>query len=577
MPDFDPDAYLAEKTKGQKQPFDPDTYLQEKLAPITAKPEGFDVGGASDALMRGASQGFLAGFPDEAYGVVGAFANPTNSDKGFLEGFSERYHQSRDYARLRDAKAQEKHGGAFTAGQIGGSVATAFAPGLGALNASKGAGLIEAVGKGAMQGGLAGAGNAAEITDVPGEAGRGAAFGAATGGAFNVGGRVVGAVADKLKPAKVGAVLLNAPEGALERYIKSPEAVNAARSRAEIVSDTFLPRLDKLQGEVVSGSQASRAILDQEGHFVSGDKIAEILEGKAKQIVDRAEGVLDDPSQVATVKWLEDTASKYRSVIPDDVSNELGAVVGKDAKAMAADKARMLSTNRVKDLIQTIDRTTEYSTGPGQFSRLDDIIKKDIRSKVDDILKSNSSAYAQQMKHVAEDTMILKEVSELAKSPQGFDNLLKRTQRGATPHLMDAIKSFDERTGGGLLKELEDSAAKDALNGNLGSTVGEAIGGFPGKIVGKTIGFLGGATVDKYGPQMARGIVDSAAKLDAYMASSQGIQTLGKYGKPLLDAAAKGNQSLAATHAYLFATDQNYRKILEDNAVKRRMQTNGRP
>ncbi len=531
-----------------------------------AKAEGADLGGMVNAAVRGGAQGASLGFADEATAGVGGLYQYAKAKLGLRGDITlpDAYHTMRDAIRRADVQAAEDHPAVYIGGEVAGGLGTAFAPGLGALNVGKGAGLIEAAGKGAIQGGLVGAGQAKEITDVPGEAYRGAKVGAVVGGGLNLLGRGAAAVAEKLKPANVGSVLLNAPESALERYIGNPEAVNAARPRAEIVQEEFLPRLEKLRSEVSGGSGTSRAILAAEGHEVPAAHIADLLDSKLQEIASRSEGVVD-PAQVPTVKWLEDHAANFRA---------------------AGDKN--ISTNRVKDFIQAVDKTTEYNPGLGAFSKIDDLVKQDIRRQADTLLKGSSSAYAEQMRHVAEDTRILNDVADLAKSPQGFDNLLKRTQRGNAPHLLDALQRFDERTGGNLLNELQNSAAKDALakgamngsrnvnlHGATGDAIGEAIGGIPGKIVGRVAGLTFGASVDKYGPQMARSIVDSSAKLQQLLDTSQGLQRLGAYAQPLITAATKGDQALAATHAYLFATDKTYREILSENqrrdAMKRRM------
>ncbi len=535
--------------------------------PVAAKPEGVDVGGIANAAMRGTAQGATFGFADELAAGGSGLIDYVKGKMGLRGDISlpDAYHTERDAIRNADAKAHEAHPWVYNTGQVAGGLATAVAPGAGFLNVGRGAGLVEAAGKGAMIGGISGAGNAKEITDVPAEAGKGALIGAAAGGALNLGGKAVGAVVDKLRPAAVGSVLLNAPEAALQRYIDNPEAVNAARSRADIVQQEFLPRIEALKGDVIQGSAASRAVLAAEGHTVPGSQIADLLDQKAQTIIDRSEGVMDDPSKVAAVKWLQDLSAKYRPPPPE---GGIGPV-----------RELTLSTNRVKDLLQTIDQTTEYSTGPGEFSRIDDLIKRDIRSKTDDILKSSSAAYAQQMKHVHEDTMILKEVAELAKSPQGFDNLLKRTQRGNTPHLLDAIRSFDERTGGGLLEELQNSAAKDALargamngsrnvnlHGGIGETVGQAIGGPIGRFIGKGVGLLGGATVDKYGPGMAKGLMDNASAAQSFLDSSPGVQALAIPAQRALQAAGDSNKAAAVINS--LEADNNQRKR---DAIKRRL------
>jgi len=547
--------------------------------PVSERPplksEGVDVKGMATGGALGVSQGLTLGFADEIGGATRGLVDYAKGKLGLRGDISlgDAYRTNRDSLRKMTDTAAAESPKSYIAGQIGGGIATALVPGAGALSAGKGAGIMEAVGKGALQGGVAGAGNARNLEDTAGEAARGAAIGGAIGGAFNVGGKVASAVADKFKPAKMASVLLNAPEKAIDRYIKNPDAVNAARSRTEIVNEAFLPRLDALKGEVSAGSKASRQILTDEGGQISGTQIAQILDDKADEIVARAEGILDDPQLEAAVKYLKDAASKYKP--------------GEDGVEKA------VSTNRVKDLIQTLDKRIDFDTAPGRMAQVDDLIKKDVRRSIDTLLKGQSPAYAGQMKEVAKDTALLSDVSGLARTPQGFDGLLKRTQRGTAPMQREALEAFDARTGGGLLEELENAAAKDALTkgatngsrnvllgGGVGDAVSEFIGMGPiGRTVGRTAGFLWGATVDKFGPKMAKQIVDSSIKVNRLLQNSKGIQDLGSFARPLIDAATRGNQSLAATHAYLFASEPDYRKRIENiapsNAVDRRIQRTG--
>lgn len=505
-----------------------------------------DIGGIADAGLRGAASGASFGLADELYGVVGALANPTNSTKDF----SGRYHEARDYARGRDAKAHAEHGTAFTTGQVAGSIASAFNPLTAPLNASKGAGLIEMAAKGAAQGALTGAGEAKEFTDIPEEALSGAKTGALVAGGLGAAGKVGGAVLDALRPAKAASVLLNVPEEAVQRYMESPEAVNAARPRSELVHD-FLDRVENLRNEVLGGSKASRDILSSEGQKLSGSEVADIFDKKAEEILKRSEGVMDDPEIAAAYKWLRDKAQMYRGVEGE------------------------ISTNRVKDLVQSTQKGVNYESAPGVISPIDNRIRGDVSADVNSLLKSKSPAYTEQMKGVAKDTQLLSDVADLAKSPQGFDNLLKRTQRGNTPHIMDSLNHFDERTGGGLMSELQNSAVKDALerggtngsrnvnlHGGIGEAVGESIGGLPGKLIGKTIGLLGGATVDKYAGPIARSAVDVGSKLNALVQSSDGLQKLGKFAMPLVNAARRGNQSLAVTHYLLSQQNPEYNQLM---------------
>lgn len=563
-----------------------DDDLKAMYARATApnpKPDKTDVGGVADAGMRGVVKGSTLGFGDELYGLVGAAVNPTNS----TEDFSHRYHEARDYARNRDAQAEQAHPVVSAAGQAAGGLATAFAPGLGALNAGKGAGLIEMGAKGAAQGALAGAGDAKEFTDIPDAALHGAVVGGALGAGLGAAGKVGSAVLYAAKPARVASVLLNVPEEAVQRYINSPASVNAARPRSEIVQD-FLKRAEALKQDVVGGSKASRDILTNEGKTISGSELADIFDRHADEIATRSEGVMDDPQQLAAYKWLKSKAQAYRPSIPEDVTDGLADHFEHHAagfqmevpqlppgmtarQALEAEADKQLTTNRVKDLVQGLQNRTQYETAPGQFADVSDLVRQKVATDVNARLKATSPAYAKQMQSVAKDTGLLNDVGDLAKSPQGFDNLLRRTQRGNTPHIMDSLNQFDQRTGGGMMSELGDSAVKDAMdrtatngsrNVNLHSgvaeSVGAALGGPHGWAAGKLLGVLGGASVDKYGPAMARGAVDGASKIQSMLNSSEGLQTLGKYAGPLMDAAKRGNQSLAVTHFVLSQTDPNY-------------------
>ena len=528
---------------------------QAATAPSPPVKKAPTLGSYVDSAVRGGAQGASLGFADEATAGVAGLKDYLAGKFGLRGDISlpDAYHTNRDAIRRADQQAEAAHPGLYTGSQIAGGVLSAFAPGVGALNAGKGAGVLEAAGKGAIQGGLAGAGDAKEVTDIPDAAEKGAAYGAALGGGFNLAGRAGSAVLDKLKPAKIGSALLGVPEQAAQSYIDNPAAVNAARPRQEIVGE-LLDRLEKLKGEVSQGSQASRQILENEGRTVSGNQLADLFQGRANDLTQRAQGIWDDPEKKAAAQWLTDMAGQYRGQNGFD---------------------QAITTNRAKDLVQTLQKQARYEVSPGQFSPIDDLVTKGAAGDVNELLKSQSPAYADQMKKVASDTQLLDQVSGMAKSPQGFDNLFKRTQKGNTPYQLDALKQFDQRTGGGLLDELQNSYVKDAFdkgatngsrNVNLYGAMGDAAGsslGLPGKMAGRTAGLLFGASVDKYGPSMAKGILDKTSQIQSMLSSQQGLQTLGKFAQPLAEAAQRGNQSLAATHYVLSSTDPSYRSMFD--------------
>jgi hypothetical protein len=367
-------------------------------------------------------------------------------------------------------------------------------------------------------------------------------------------GKVVGAVGSAAKPSRIASVLLGAPEEAVELYLKNPKAVNSALPRSALTERT-MDVIDRLKGEVQGGSQQSRQILRDEGAVIPGDAIADIMQRKADDILTRSEGVVDDPQTQAALKWLQDTSEKYR---PQTLTR--GVPPGHEGPAQEILQPRELSTNRVKDMLQGIDRTTEYDIGAGKFGKIDQGVKKGVRSEVDELLKGQSPAYKDQMVGVARDSDLLSRASDLAGTPQAMDNLLKRVERDRAYFPAQTLGELDGRMGTDLLKDLKLSAAKEAFdksatNGSRNVNLYRGMIGDLGKKTGIPLAEMGGAalgaTVDKYGPKMAKSLIDVVQPIQEKLQSSEGMQSLGKYAKVLADAAKKGNQNLAVTHMIL--------------------------
>ena len=120
-----------------------------------------------ESVVRGAAQGASFGFSDEITGALeAAFTDKT-------------YEQARDESRQNYTNARETNPIAYGASEVGAGVATAFIPGLGALNAGRGAKIAEVVGKAALQGGLQGTGYSDKdtVAGVAADAAAGAALG----------------------------------------------------------------------------------------------------------------------------------------------------------------------------------------------------------------------------------------------------------------------------------------------------------------------------------------------------------------------------------------------------------------
>lgn len=140
----------------------------------------------SDSLLRGAIQGATFNSRDELAGAVespvGALKEIANKFGGeFSDEDIEAYKKERDASRALDRQAQESNPAMYATGNIAGGVATSFIPGL---NIAKGAGLVNTLGKSALQGSLAGLGGSEgeSLKDIANDATVGAEAGLVGGG-----------------------------------------------------------------------------------------------------------------------------------------------------------------------------------------------------------------------------------------------------------------------------------------------------------------------------------------------------------------------------------------------------------
>jgi hypothetical protein len=519
--------------------------------------------GFSDELGAGLRAGVSAPFKDETFGQL--------------------YDRYLNEQRFHKAMAEEDNPGSYLAGNVAGAVLPAVATGgaslgarapLGAvgrgvgraykaLTPAAGRGIVSNLARGGAAGALIGAGQSnarptdsyAKAEEFAGDVMSGGALGAGTTGLFGGLGAVGSYVGSKVKPTQIASVMLGIPQEAAELYVKNPAAVNAAKPRTQITQE-LLGSINDLRDEVVSGSQASRKILSEEGRSISGDSIAQAAKRRADAIRSRAEGVLE-ADDAATVNWLEDIAQRYGSPVAEE---------GVDPAV------RQFSTNRGKDLVQKIRDQVDFDSGAGKISRLDDRTKKAFSSDIDQMLKSESPAYVEQMKGVAKDAGLLDEVSSLAGSPQAMENLLTRVQRERAYFPAQKIGELDKRLGTNYLQDLKLSQAKDSFDRgaagpggsrmvNLYKEMGREFGEKTNVPFAGSIGALTGATIDRYGPTMGKQILDAAASSRKMLNSSDFAQRLGKFAPVLKAAAARGPAAFVTVNQALLK-DPEYRRIV---------------
>ena len=437
----------------------------------------------------GAAEGSTLGFAPQIVGGAAAAYNAATGGNNSMDV----YRNERDAFKQAAEQSREQNPGSYLAGNLVGSVATTKIPGFSALNPAMGESLLARLGKSGITGGLIGAAESPADFTKP-------SIETATQGAKDIGkGALLGSAlqygmseAPKQGAKKVLNTMLGSSEEAVGRYWNNPKAVMSAPPVKD-VTENVLENVGKFKQDVIQGSQGSRDILAKEGQKFSGQELGQQFQNKIDAILARSEGAIL-PQDEAMIKYLENLRDRF-SGIPS------------------------MSANRVKDAIQSLDQATQWEVAPGQFVKLDDAARKEVRAGLDNLLKTASPAYAEKMTSVAEDTKLLNRLADRFKDPEQTDRLLNRIRTGKAPYAREELKLLDQRYGTNFDEDLQNALARESfdkgalspggsrnvnLYGNLGKSFGEATH-IPGA---GPAGYLAGAVVDKAGPKLGKGILD---------------------------------------------------------------------
>lgn len=197
---------------------------------ITKDPEEVS---EAESFVRGGVQGASFGTADELTGAGEAiFKAIAGHDK--LVDIISNYKKYRDESRKNYDTAEKANPKTYLGGNVAGGIASTFVPGLGALNAAKGAKLATLAGKGALQGGIMGLGGS-ESDTVAGDVVN-TAIGAGIGAALPVAGvgltKGAGKVWQAAAPEGVKAVTNAAKEAVLHPVHTSQAAWRGAKTGA---------------------------------------------------------------------------------------------------------------------------------------------------------------------------------------------------------------------------------------------------------------------------------------------------------------------------------------------------------
>jgi hypothetical protein len=312
-PEFDPDAYLREKTAPA---FDPDKYLAEKQA------SSREFSGPMSGLM-GAAQGATLGFGDEA-------------EAGWKSLFGADYKQTREGLRAENAQANRQHPVAYGAGEVAGGIApslaaTALTGGAASPLLAGRTALAVSAGQGAVQG--AGYSDARDAGSLVGDT----ALGAGLGSAGHLLGEL-GTVAGK-KVAGAAGQRLRAALGRAATQAQEEEAAKVATLAG------------KYGGELQKGSRIGEN-LDRFGTSLNPQEQA-----AADAIKTRVEsGMLRNlPGQAGTIDASEQAMTAAQQALPQAVAARTAELskpqFGKDAASFLKSYAEPLVAAAVVDQI----------------------------------------------------------------------------------------------------------------------------------------------------------------------------------------------------------------------------------
>lgn len=490
-----------------------------------------------ESFAQGAGQGASMGFGDEGAGMLQA---AVKKGKDALtgasgQGFWDAYRKARDIYRAKAHEAQDANPKTYMGGEFAGAAATA--PLMGEAT----------MGKMAALGALQGLGSSeADLTkgDVGGAV-RDTAIGAGVGA---VGGAVGEGVQNILNPDVMEGVAKKAGMRALgftKRFLNSPDKLAKARNVAQTMLD---------EGVITPGASAN----DMSTHIAtliknSGENIGNFLKSQGTGY--------ETQSAVDAIDALRPAKANGERLV-GGAYDKMNDILDKAVETIQAhgDVIPFQEANSVKSLLQDLVNwnSTKMESALGRK------IAGAMRQSIDDTLEK-----------VARNPLVMG-TEEVLGTPGGKEIMGDKVFRAITPEEGQArFQGFrkDKKVYGAAQE------AQDAMANRISSEQGNKAVGLTDNILGGTIAageiaaghapvggvaaVVGKKMVERYGAQTTASTADWMAKT-----LRKSPQILGKYARPLLDAAQKGIQQLGIAHWVLSNTDPAYREIIRQEADK---------
>jgi hypothetical protein len=519
-----------------------------------------------ESAIRGGVQGATLGFGDEIQGALeGTYDFAKENLLGDGISLEDAYIQARNKARDANKMAQAANPGTYLAGDVVGSGATMFVPGL---NIAKGATLAARAGKAALGGAASGLGLSDEIT--AGGLVKDTAIGGALGaGLQSLGDKVLGPAAGKVSdwvadsgPAKAfGKIFAGVTPENTERYLQRQAQVNAAPELEDIGRQFVDPTMEKMQ-TYLSGLDDEAWKVLKTGKTIKKDDVVNLGEDFISNLLGGKRGKL---SRTAGTGADSDKIAAIRSQL-SEIENAYG---------------KKMSESDLKSIVQNLQKLGWSLEGAPNTSHQGAALRE-LSGLYNNTLKQLNTTYATKMEPVAEATANLKSIERQfinRKAPDQIDKFLGVAKKFDRPTVnkeaRDSLQLMDTFTGDKIEDQIRDRLALDAFdkadtNGSRKTLLGKAIGGAIGAGIGYggtdnegagAVGAVAGFSADKYAGKVFKQLLNG--QLAAGPAVQKISAKLGKFAQPLQSAAQRGNSAVAATHFVLSQTNPEYRNLVK--------------
>ena len=389
----------------------------------------------TESAIRGGAQGLSFNLADEATGAVEALGGLVSGNS--LENLLQDYKKYRDESRAAYKAAEEANPNAYLAGEVTGAVGSSFIPGLGVLNAAKGAKLGTLAAKGAASGALSGLGMTEELNDKAiVDVGVGGLVGGAAGPVLALSGEGLSKLGSAANN-KLISPSINKIDNTLTEL--APGVVTATKEGFKNASDSFGSFLNKAKEE---RKAITSQILDKAKSSKQGqDQLAKLQ--NAEDMIIQSQNKLEMAKNTLA---LDESGIKEIQKEQDYLEKLL-----RESKKSKEDFVREARKTELTDLNKKINETsnkinkTSKEASIQETQAIKDMIKSDAQTLKDNVLSMKAAVSDEY--NVINDKLNksgisfdIKEISDTAKN-------LVEDKFGAAKDKMELVSTFDNIIG----------------------------------------------------------------------------------------------------------------------------------